>query len=395
MHCSLICCIHLYISSIYTVATMSISFSSSSPPAASSARFFTVAENYTTSTATQFNTPAEYYTPSLRSSQTAVASSSMSFRSINPPSSSANIYAQASVSSSTVATASNATSVESAQSSNEEPQRGMPLGTIIGIIVTVVFVVVAGVIGRVWFRHRKARAARRDARELREIGREKPSEGSEGGWLFEPVVAVPPTTRPTVAITPVFGREIHRESVSTWADDSEMDMMATDGSSIGRTLSTRSSTSTIRTISNQVLDHPGHTYQTATRSTPSTFLNIGRRAPALRSPFDDSSSSPQSLQSISPFTDPTTSSNTSPSTSNTSPSDNSHTHLFPRAESRISTTSSENPFRDPLPVYTLQGEDTDILSTTNVPVLGETGGFARQLQRPPPAYVEMERRGRS
>lgn len=280
-------------------------------------------------------------------------------------------------------------SVEIGQSSNSDvPSKGPPLPIIVGVVVTSIFLVVAVVVGGVWFRHRRAKAGRQDARMLRDMGTEKPE--GEGAWAFE-TAAIPPPARQVVTVDHLPRRvsrgDANRQSSSTWSDDTEMDMMATDGSTLARTLSTRSTdtTSTIRTMSNQTLDHPGYTYQSAVRSTPSTFLAVRSNTSTLRSPFADTNSSPSTLHTLSPFADTNSS---SPTTNMSSPMHNL------RPESRISTTSSENPFRDPLPEYTLQERETNILSPMDVPMLGENGGLERQLQRPPPAYVEMDRAAR-
>ncbi|KAI9634541.1 uncharacterized protein MKK02DRAFT_38070 [Dioszegia hungarica] len=274
-------------------------------------------------------------------------------------------------------------SVQAAQVDNADtPPGGLRLPVIVGIVITSVFVIVALIVGRYWLRHRRAKAGRQDARHMREIGREQG--GGEGGaWAFETAVqSAPPMVERHLALPTASSRgNSHRGSTSTWADDSEMDMMATDGSTIARTLSTRStsSVSTIRTTNRDTLDHPGYTYPT--RSAFSTLPSVGR---------SNSSRSPHTL--ISPFSDP------SPTSTTLSPFADTHTAssstTLPRAPSRVSTVSSENPFQDPLPVYSLEAQRlSEVLSPFDVPIIGQ-GGLERQLQRPPPAYVERDRGAR-
>jgi hypothetical protein len=143
---------------------------------------------------------------------------------------------------------------------SSSPGQAGPPPHMIGISVGLVIVLVGAVCLGVWVCVRRRRRQRVEARGMRQVGR------VDGTDHFATIDRQAP--RP-----------------SRWEDDSEADMVATDGSTLTRTLSTQTA-STITTI----LDHPGYTYK------PSSRLP----GPAV-SPFNDPA--PPSAVVVSPFAD--------------------------------------------------------------------------------------------
>lgn len=129
---------------------------------------------------------------------------------------------------------------------------------------------------------------------------------------------VPPTPRQYGASTPIMAPERRYRAVSTtassWADDSELDAFATDGSSLARTLSTNSqgtivSENTITGENENPFDHPAYTlpsnrHRQRTNFTGTLSSEGNHRSVTVQraiDPFADSSSvSP--ISPISPIT---------------------------------------------------------------------------------------------
>ena len=301
------------------------------------------------------------------------------------------------------------------------PGMGVKVGMAVGAAITILGLILGIVCCR---RHRRKRE-RYNARDMRERGREdgmghfdvleSPVESTSSAPSSSPMVQVGASATQTSLLPPtrpfdmrglpaqhmgvnryeraysVGGSSTGAPGSSAWEDDSEADVMANDGSTLARTMSTASTGSlgsegTVRGVRDSIassaigMDHPAYTYMSRRPAGSSSALGhgagtgtyVGSLTPASASPFAD----PVSDSSIS-------------STGHLAPSPSAT--LYSPATSRSGPSTLASSQRDHAQIQ--QSRNLHRLSTVSVSSAGSTGtagtGLTGTTRTTLPEYTYM------